>query len=268
VRRQTPGLSACIEWLYAEIPEPAARIVAAGADGIDAVEFWHWRRHDVSALGAAAVASNVDITSFVSEPTGNLTDPATHTEFIGGLRESISVAGELGCTNLVVLAGDNTGQSEQAQISAVVAALREAAAIAGDAGMVLILEPLNTRVDHPDSFLADTEQAVAIVEAVGSEHLRLLFDVYHSAMMGEDPAEMIRRHAPWIGHVQVADTRGRSEPGTGDINWPDVMTALAEVSYGGRIGLEYRPRESTPDSLRRLREALVFPGLGGHAKEG
>jgi hydroxypyruvate isomerase len=263
-----PGLSACIEWLYAEIPDPAERIVAASGDGIDAVEFWHWRRHDVSALGAAALASGVGITSFVSEPTGNLTDPATHAEFIGGLRESISVAGELGCTNLVVLAGDNTGESEETQTSAVVAALREAAAIAADAGIVLVLEPLNTRVDHPGSFLADTEHAIAIVEAVGSEHLRVLFDVYHSAMMGEDPAQMIRRHVPWIGHVQVADTRGRSEPGTGDIDWPDVMTALAEVSYGGRIGLEYRPRESTPDSLRRLREVMQIPGPSDHAKEG
>jgi hydroxypyruvate isomerase len=222
----------------------------------------------VSALAAAAVASGVAITSFVSEPTGNLTDPATHAEFIAGLRESISIADDLNCNKLVVLAGDDTGQSPSSQTSAVVGALQEAAAIARDAGIMLVLEPLNTRVDHPGHFLAYTAEAISVVEAVGSDHLRLLFDVYHSAVMGEDPADMIRRHASWIGHVQVADTGGRSEPGTGDIDWTDVMAALTEVSYGGRIGLEYRPRVSTPDSLRRLRSALAIPGPGSHAEEG
>lgn len=221
----------------------AARIRACKAvGGIDAVEFWSWRNKDLNAIERALDETGLALTGFMSEPTGRLVDRATHAAFIAGLRESVSVALRLGASHLIVLAGDALpGVATQGQRAALVAALRAAAVIAGDAGLTIVLEPVNSRLDHAGAFLDLTQEGLAIVAEVENPAVRLLFDAYHAVTMGEAPATLFGNgRGALVGHVHLADVPGRREPGSGTIDWPPILAALYCNGYAGAVGLEYR----------------------------
>jgi len=251
-------LSACIEVLFKnEFPQFPDRIHAAARAGLPNVEFWHWRNKDIDAVDRAVKDTGVCVSSFLVEPTGHLVDETTHDSFIAGLRETIPVAKRLGVDNLIVVSGDALGdRSREQQHDALVAALRRAAPIAEDAGVHLILEPLNTRIDHPGNFLETTQEGFAILDEVDSPSVRLLYDMYHSTVMGEDPAVELAGRIHQVRHVHVADAPGRNEPGSGGIDWSRYMRILDELGYEGAIGLEYLPSGATDDTIERARTAL------------
>ena len=131
--------------------------------------------------------------------------------------------------------------SQQEHFDCAVAGLSRLARMAEDAGAMLMLEPLNDRIDHPGMYLVSTTLGLDLVQAVGSPALRLLWDAYHSAVMGEDPAAVLTGRIDLVHHVQVADLPGRNEPGTGTIDWPALVALLGRLGYRGALGMEYRP---------------------------
>src|SRR5207247_11243107 len=131
-------------------------------------------------------------------------------DVLGGLRESIEAARTVGATTLIATTGQARPDVERArQHASIVDGLRAAAPIAAEAGLRLVLEPLNTRVDHAGYYLDTTAEGAQIVDEVGSPAVRLLFDAYHAAVMGEEIEAEARAHAARIGHVHVADAPGR-----------------------------------------------------------
>jgi hydroxypyruvate isomerase len=134
--------------------------------------------------------------------------------------------------------------------------LKLAAPIAADAGVTLLLEPLNSRLDHRGHFLDTTPEALDIIEAVDNSAVALLYDMYHSTMTGEDPAVVLANCRRPPGHVHVADAPGRHEPGSGTIDWPAYMRALRGIGYEGRVGLEYWPTGRTEDAIAQTRRVL------------
>jgi hydroxypyruvate isomerase len=261
---ETPDvfLSACIELLFADDgSDLATRVRAAGRAGVPALEFWGWRNKDVDALAAVARSAGVAITSLLADPPGRLVDRATHADFLRALPESCAVANKLGARSLIVLSGDRLPEvADDDQRQALSDVLSRAARIAAQREVMLVLEPLNTRVDHPDSFLDRTEQALAIIRDVDSSHLKLLYDVYHSVAMHEDPAGAVGKAGPLIGHVHVADFPGRHEPGTGQIDWQRTLAAIRECGYDGPIGLEYVPSGDSAASLSFIHQAVEGQG--------
>lgn len=239
-----PGLSysACIEWLFADDGAPIEeRVLRSARAGIHSVEMWCWDRHDLDALGSALRASGVALTSFHSEPHGQLTDPSTHRDFLAGVLRSCQAAQRLGTRKIVVFSGAAVpGMSSEHQLAAVTTALRDAASVAVDYDIDLLLEPLNT-TDSPGYFAASTAMAVRILQRVDRPNVRLQFDAYHSAMENEDPLAVLPAAGGLLGHVQVSDTPGRVAPGKGTIDWGRVLSALETCRYEGPIGLEYRP---------------------------
>ena len=121
-----------------------------------------------------------------------------------------------------------------------------------------MLEPLNTRIDHPGYFLQDMATAVALVKEIAHPRLKVLCDLYHLAVMGEDLEGIIDRHVDSIGHFHVADVPGRHEPGTGTLDWPALLRRIRERGYDGTIGFEYAPLADSAaslDSIRKLWDA-------------
>jgi hydroxypyruvate isomerase len=110
------------------------------------------------------------------------------------------------------------GVDEVATQAAMVTNLKAAAPIVEAAGITLLVEPLNTRVEHPGMFLDSTRRGLDIIDAVGRKGVRLLFDAYHSATMGEQVEDVLEGRIHLVGHVQVADSPGRGEPGSGTID--------------------------------------------------
>jgi hydroxypyruvate isomerase len=249
------ALSPCIEWLFADGGRPFAdRVGAAVSAGFTNLEFWTARDKDLVGLEQAIRESGVTVSAFVSEPTGSLVDPATHDRFLDGVVESARLAGRLGARGLIVVSGDSrAGVTRPQQHDAIVQALRRAAPVAADAGVGLLLEPLNTLVDHKGYFLDSTAEAMQIVREVAHPAVKVLYDLYHSVVMGEDPASVLTGRGDLVGHVHIADVPGRHEPGTGEIDWRAQLATLRSAGYRGPIGLEYRPTGDTLSSLAYVR---------------
>lgn len=252
-------LSACIEWLFAdEVVDFADRIRACGKHGIQAVEFHLWRDKDLGAIRAALDETGVELIAFVNDARRHLTKRETHEAFFADFADSLRVAEQLGSRAVLVTIGpapDDRPRAEQR--AAVVTAFSQAAQMARDAGKLVFVEALNSVVDHPGFFLTSTKEALDIADEVGLPNMKVLYDFYHSVMMGEEPRSVLAGRMDRIGHVQVADAPGRHEPGTGRIDWPAQMRLLQELGYHGAIGLEYKPAVATTGSLASVHAVLA-----------
>jgi hydroxypyruvate isomerase len=251
-------LSPCIEWMFADQHEDMAdRVRAAKAAGYDCVEYHLWRDKNTDAVAAALQETGVSLTGFCVDPRRSIVDPEQHEEFLQAVAESLVAAKKLGNPPMIVASGfTREGVSSQKHFDAAASVLKRAAALAEDAGVMLVLEPLNDRVEHPGMYLVSTTLGLDLVEAVNSPKLRLLYDVYHSQVMGEDMEAVLKGRIHLVHHVQVADMPGRNEPGTGAIDWSGVMNTLKGLGYQGDIGLEYRPTMPPAESLAQTRVVL------------
>lgn len=230
----------------------ADKVRRAAALGYKACEFWGWWGEDLAAIRQAADESGVAIgsicTKFVS-----LVDPAVRDEYLAGLAESIDAARQLGCRYLISQTGnERPGVSREEQSASLVEGLKAAAPLLEAAGITLVVEPLNTRVDHPGYFLKEADEAAALIRAVGSPNVKLLYDVYHQQITEGDLIPTIRRHMDVIAYFHIADHPGRHEIGTGEINYANVLRAIADTGYDGYIGLEYFPASDAEETLRRF----------------
>jgi hydroxypyruvate isomerase len=248
-------LSPCLEWLFADGGRPFPDRIRAAAAGFKQVEFWAASNKDLAQVEEALHETALTVTCFVSEPTGRIVEPETHAEFVEGIKRSAELAARLTARSLIVVAGDALpGVERGRQRDAITQALVRAAPIASAAGVQLVLEPLNTRVDHRGYYLDSTAEALEIVRDVNDRAMRLLYDMYHSVVMGEEPQRVLAGSGHLVGHVHVADVPGRHEPGTGTIHWPRQLAALLSAGYTGAIGLEYQPTVDTDSSLAFIRQ--------------
>jgi len=248
--------SACIEWLFAEeSPDFAGRIALAKRAGLDAVEFWRHSNKDLQAVRAALDKAHMPLAGIVCDPIVPLTDRTAHLQFLAALEGSIAAARMLGAPMMIAQAGNVVpGLSREVQHDAIVAALREAALRLKGTGVVLALEPLNDLVDHKGYYLTSTLEGLDIIDEVGAPEIRLLYDIYHAAVMGE-PVELLAGRVDRIAHVHLADHPGRGAPGTGSVDLIARLRWLEAEGYSGLVGLEYRPNGPTKPTLG-FREAL------------
>lgn len=251
-------LSACIEWLFAEAsPDFANRIRLAKAAGLDAVEFWFWSNKDLDAIDAALKETGMMLSGFVAEPMIALTDPANHAAFLAGLATSMRTAQRLGAKVLIAQAGDDLpGRTREEQHKALVDGLRAAAEVLEGSGVRLGVEPLNTLIDHPGYYLSSTREALNVVDEVGRPEIGIVYDLYHSYVMGEHIEDVLKQRVSRVIHAHVADHPGRNDPGLGEIDLGARIAWLYENGYTGSIGLEYRPQGGTAAALERVRAAL------------
>eukprot|EP01132_Coremiostelium_polycephalum_P006283 gene6283-7828_t len=251
--------SACIEWLFApESPDFANRIRLARDAGLDAVEFWKWTEKDIPAVEKALAETKLALSSLVAEPMIPLTDPASHDAFLVGLRASAEMANRLGAKVLIAQAGDDLpGRTRAEQHLALVDCLTQAADVLAGTGVVLGLEPLNTLIDHKGYFLHSTVEGLDIIDEVNRPEIRIVYDIYHSLVMGEATADVLKSRIDRVAHVHIADHPGRNEPGSGTLELSKSLHWLFDNGYNGFVGLEYRPTADTQSSLE-----MTFRTLG------
>jgi hydroxypyruvate isomerase len=183
---------------------------------------------------------------------GTLSNPQRRDYFHRCLTEALELAAFLNCTRLNTMFGNRVlGIERKEQISCAVENLSWAAPLAAQAGVTLLIEPLN-HTDFPDCLLRRTSEALEIIRQVDHPHVKLQYDVYHAQMMEGNLINTITTSLPVIEHIQIADVPGRHQPGTGEINYPAVLGALEKLSYSGCVGLEYRPSNDTESSLAWL----------------
>ncbi len=170
-------------------------------------------------------------------------------EFEDGVDKAIEYATAVGCKQVNCLAGiRQSGRDPNDARETFIRNLQFAAPRLKAAGIKLLIEPINTR-DIPGFFLSNTQQAVDIIKAVGSDNLFVQYDIYHMQIMEGDLAPTIEKNLELIPHMQLADTPGRHEPGTGEINYPFLLGFIDRIGYQGWIGCEYKPAGNTEEGL-------------------
>jgi len=144
---------------------------------------------------------------------------------------------------LIVFSGNRAGIADADGFDATVEGLRRVIPLAEAAGVTLLLELLNSRVDHPNYEADHTEWGVRVSEAVASPRFRLLYDIYHMQVMEGDVIATIRRHATHIGHYHTAGVPGRHDlDDTQELNYPAIVRAILATGYAGYLGHEFIPK--------------------------
>ncbi len=230
--------SAHLDTLLTNLPV-RERIAKFAELGFPAFELWCWWDYNLSELKEASEQSNISIaaicTKFIS-----LVDENSRNEYLAGLKETIAACNKLGCNIIISQVGNELkGVSREQQKASIVAGLKESAKLLDGTGITLVIEPLNLLVDHAGYFLSRSEEAADIVKAVGSDSVKMLFDVYHQQITEGNIISNIRKYISVIGHFHIADNPGRAWLGTGEINYKNVLAAIAETGYEGYVGLEF-----------------------------
>ena len=249
-------LSPNIELLFTEAgADYAARVRTVAAAGFDAVEIWGTLDRDVNSLAKALSDTGVTLTSVLAEPRTNFTLPGTDLgPFFDGLDRGVENARLLGAPRIVLGSGIGfPGAKRPQNLERLVEAFSLAVERTQGSGVKLILEPVNTRVDHPGALLDRTADAVAVARGVGSDSFGILYDLYHSVTEGEDPATELANAGGLVDYVQIADSPGRGQPGSGAIDWPASLAVLRAAGYAGPIGLEYFPTVESGKSLELIK---------------
>jgi len=246
-------LSANLEYMFNEAGEDlSAKIAAAAACGIQKVEIFSTEGRDIEAIKTALKKHNSTLWSVVADPRIQIVLPPEHEKFRTAVETAAIAAQQLGCPHVVI--GSGVGApflKRQPSLDNAADAIESAIPIAEQYGVTLLLEAVNTRVDHPGVFFSSNRDTAYIANKINHPRVKVLFDIYHCIAEEEnifDIAELLFSNN-LVGHVQVADVPGRGEPGSGDQQWPTLLNMLTDHNYQGAIGVECYPTKETPSAL-------------------
>lgn len=250
-----PKFSANLSFLYPELPF-LDRFAAAAADGFRAVEYavpYVVEAEDLAALntrhGLGQALFNLPAGDWDGGERGIACHPDRVDEFRAGVATALRYARVLACPRVNCLAGiAPQGVAPDVLEMTLVANLGYAAPRFAAAGVTLLIEPINPR-DIPGFYLTTARHAERVLDAVGSDNLKIQYDIYHQQVTAGDLIPTYEGLRPRIGHIQIADTPGRHEPGTGEINYGFVLSELDRLGYDGWVGCEYRPLAGTSAGL-------------------
>ncbi len=236
------------------------RIHAAADNGFDAVEFWPWRGKDLDAIAKTANERGVEIAQFTAWGfVPGMNNPKNHDKFVDEIKASCETAHKLNCKRMTVVAGnDQAGMSQSEMHDHVITALKRVKPIVENEGVMLILEPMNIRVDHKGHCLYGSPEAVHICREVDSPMVKINWDLYHMQISEGDLCGRLRDGFDQVGYIQIADHPGRKEPGTGEIEYGRVFRELNTLGYDGPIGVESGTKEGEAIAVERLRNVKLI----------
>ncbi len=254
-------LAACAEMLWQDKPMEwrAQRLTEMGFQ----VGLWDWPNHDLGRLEKSGATFSI-MNGYLR---GRLADDEGAAELLATAKETVAVGKRLGVARLN-LHGTGLGEGGlpvtpcETMTGAMWLKARDTlnriADLAEAEGVTFALENLNLPVDHPGVPFARAEDTLALVSSVDRPGLRLNLDLYHAQIGEGNLIELCRRCQPWIGEIQVADVPGRREPGTGEVNWPGVARALADLGYRGPVSMEAYASGDSEAALEAFRAAFTI----------
>jgi 2-dehydrotetronate isomerase len=255
--------AANLTFMYGEYVFPE-RLAAAAKDGFTAVEYLFPYEYPAEQLalwlkqhGLRQVLFNAPPGDWAAGDRGLATLPGREEEFRSAMHRAFQYAQVLQCPQIHVMAGIHARGVDRAVMrKTFVANLRWAAGVAAEAGIGLLIEPINPR-DMPGYFLNRQDEAHAIVDEVGSPALKVQMDLYHCQIVEGDVSMKLRKYLPQgVGHIQIASVPSRNEPDSGELNYEHVFGVMEEVGFDGWIGCEYRPKAGTSEGLSWLKKRL------------
>ena len=253
-----PRFSANLTFLFNEVPF-LERFGEAAHAGFRAVEFAFPYEYQAKDVAERQREHKLEIVLFNAPPgdwklgdRGIASMPEREHEFAAGIVTALRYAKALQCPRLHVMAGllpDNVDAEDyERRRRTFVRNLRLACREAAEQGVTITIEPLN-RMDNPNYFLTTQAEAHAIRAQVDAPNLKVQMDLYHAQIVEGNLAAKLRHWLPHIGHIQIANVPGRTEPDVGEINYSYLFRLIDELKYDGWVGCEYRPVQSTTGGL-------------------
>jgi len=245
------------------LPQQMEKVAEAKYKGF---EFGNWRAADPVEINKVKNRLGLECACLVGnravDPKGmTLVEPKDRDGFLTEIKASIEAAKSFETTRLVTLTGNALpGVSREMQQRSIVEGLKAAHDVLDRAGVTLIVEPLNTLVDHKGYFLDHTNEAFEIMREVGSPRVKILFDIYHVQIMDGNLIATIKSNLQHIGHFHVGDVPGRHEPGSGEINYTNVFRAIQEGGFRDFVAMEYVPSKDPMATLAEVRSMAYGPG--------
>ena len=239
----------------------------AGMQSVELVaEHVPWTETEGARYVKLARSFGMGIDTIIAQPDWkkrpvSMVDPAQRENFLKDVRQAITWARKLDVPYIILMSTDTiAGRTHAEQYQSMLEGSRRAGELAAQAGVTLLVEPLNAKKDHPGFFLTNCTEGLKLVKEVGSPHVRLLFDIYHEHVETGNARGILTEAAPYTTVFHVADSPGRHDPGSGQINYTDVYKAIAKTGYAGYIAMEYLPLgdpvASLIKSVDQMRAAL------------
>lgn len=242
-----------IHWCFKPMtpPDLADNAAAMGMKSVELVTPEFWPKLKELGLVCAMAPSHGFAKGFARKEE--------HEECLKILRERIDECATAGFPNVITFSGFRKGVSDEEGVKNMVEGLKQVAGQAERKKVNVCLEVLNSRVNvtmkgHPDYFCDKLERGVEVCKQIGSERVKILFDIYHIQIMEGDLIARIREFHPYVAHYHTAGNPGRNEIDQAqEINYPAVMKAILETGYQGYVGQEFMP---TRDPMASLNEAV------------
>ena len=238
--------------IFTEVPF-LDRIAKVSESGLPAFEFWDWGSKDINEIKRRKQKFNLNVATFGVDLKASIVDRNAVDSFLRAVRNSVKIAHELDCKTLIVTTGNELkGIPRSQQHEGIVKCLKGVAATVEKEEVTLVLEPLNILVDHKGYYLSSSAEGFDIIREVGSTNVKLLYDVYHLQIMEGNLISTIAKNIDLIGHFHTGDVPGRHEPGTGEINYANVLKTIDDAGYKGYVGLEFMPTGDSGKSLKAI----------------
>jgi len=233
-----------------------AAIRKIGALGFDCAETYGWKNLDLNAVRAACEESGVELLSMCTTEFG-MTLPGNQQKWLDGLKESCAAAKKVGASRLITQVGPDTGEDRAVQHERIVSALRAARPILEESGIIIMIEPLNTYVNHPGYYLWSSREAFDIIREVDHPLVKVVYDIYHQQIMEGNIIPSVTNNLDCIAHLHSAGHPGRHELQFGENDYKVIFDAIDKSGYTGACGLEYMPTMDPVESLKEFRRIYM-----------
>jgi len=238
--------SLCIDSIYPKdnLKEKLTKIRQAG---FKFIEFWDWRDKDLELI----INSGLKVTNFSGSRISSLTLDSTE-KVIQEVNASIDTAKKLKCDRIMLLSdileGDgsvkiNSASSEK-KLLRLYDSLKVLVEVAKKRDIMLVIEPLNSLKDHKNYYLDNFQKTLELIQAVNSEHLKILYDIYHMQIMEGNILETLQRYHQFIGYIHAANVPYRCEPWIGELDYRFILKEISKI-YSGFAGFEFFVNEKS-----------------------
>ncbi len=262
--------SLCIENFYKGLSFED-KFAAVRRDEFEYCEFWTWKNRDWGRVKKAIADSGVKIAAFSGDDEYSLINPDENSLYIDFLRKSIEKAKEIHCSYLVIhsdaLEKDGSAKEickplrYEAKLLNIYRVLKSVTPFVEKENVTLVLEPLNTRVGEPRAhknyFLKYPEPAFELTRQVGSDKVKVLYDIYHMQLMAGNVIKTLEKNIDQLGYIHLADVPGSHEPGTGELNHGNILKALDSMGYAGFVGFELLPSETDEKAFEAIKRIWI-----------
>lgn len=253
--------------VYRDLPfaQRLEKVAEAGYHAVELVdEFKNWKPQDFADARRRKreLGIEIDGTCGVWVP---LPDATQRDAFLKALRDFIPTMHELECTRLIMQTGNNVpGLSHEEMHANCVETLKRGGDIAAENKIDLLIENIDPE-ENPKYFLTHSAEGFDIVRSVGNPHVKFLYDFFHEQIAAGNLIAKLEKNLDLIDLVHIADVPGRHHPGTGEINYSNIFSKLAELHYSRYVAMEFHPLGDPVKELREARELAISSAHSVHA---